>query len=135
MNVQVRPEVYINSNEFLGGISQLGISEIERFLSDVSMILARRKASSLSARESILLKKIGQGVPHTIQNRYDGLQKKVLAENISAEEHQELLGMIDTVEKADADRLKSLIELSQLRQFSLDKVMSQLGIHQPPAYV
>ena len=59
----------------------------------------------------------------------------MLAEEINAEEHQELLGLIDRVEKADADRLQSLIELSQLRQVSLDTVMNQLGIQQPPAYV
>lgn len=133
--IQLKSEITVDTNEFLGGISQLGVSEIERFLAEVGIILARLKAPSLPTQESTLLRKIGQGLSGTIQKRYDILQGKLLAEEINAEEHQELLGLIDRVEKADADRLQSLIELSQLRQVSLDTVMNQLGIQQPPAYV
>jgi len=112
--IQVKSEITIDTKEFLGSISQLGVSEIERFLSEIGMILARRKAPSLPTQESTLLQKIGQGLSATVQKRYDLLQKKLFA---------------------DADRLKALIELSQLRQVSLDTVMNQFGIQQPPAYV
>jgi len=106
--IQLQSEVTIDTNEFLGSISQLGVSEIERFLSEVGIILARRKAPSLPTQESTLLQKIGQGLSTSIQKRYDTLQKKLLAEAINDEERQELLGLIDKVEKADADRLQSL---------------------------
>jgi hypothetical protein len=38
------------------------------------------------------------------------------------------LGLIDIIEKADAGRLKHLLELAQLRNTTLDARMDQLGI-------
>ena len=37
--------------------------------------------------------------------------------------------MIDIVEKAEGDRLQNLIQLSQLRNISLAKLMEQLQIY------
>ena len=99
------------------------------------MILAQRKVSSLPARESYLLQKIGEGLSDDVQNRYDELQKKLLAEQLLPNEYQELLNLIDIVENVDAERLKHLIELAQLRRLTLDELTHQLGIHPPPAYV
>jgi hypothetical protein len=83
----------------------------------------------------VLLQKIGEGLPDTVQARYNTLQQTLLAEEITPEEHNELLSLIDVVEQADADRLQALIELAQLRNITLDELMAQLGIQQPPAYV
>ncbi len=98
------------------------------------MILAQRKAPHLPERESVLLCKIGKGLADGVQVRYDELQKKLLAEQITPDEHQELLSLIEVVEHTDAERLKYLIELSQLRKISLDDLMSQLSIRHPPKY-
>lgn len=133
--LQLTSEIHIDINDLIGGIPQLDTLEIERLLSETSMILAQRKVSNLPARESYLLQKIGEGLSDDVQNRYDELQKKLLAEQLSPDEHQELLNLIDVVENADAERLKHLIELAQLRRLSLDELIRQLGIHPPPAYV
>ncbi|MEM7126545.1 MAG: STAS/SEC14 domain-containing protein [Chloroflexota bacterium] len=132
--VQLRSEVNIELHELIGGVSQLETAEIEQILSEISLILAQRKAKSLPAQESALLRKIGESVPDDVQNRYDELQKKLLAEELEGDEHQELLGLIQIVEEADVDRLKCLIELSQLRNITLDQLMTQLGLEAPPAY-
>lgn len=132
--VHVKSEINIDIGELLGGVSRLDTFEIEHLLSEISVILARRKATSLPKRESDLLRKINKGLPDEIQNRYDHLQEKLVAEEISGDEHQELLQLIEVVESADAERLKSMIELSRLRQISLDELMVQLGIHHPPVY-
>lgn len=128
-------KVSFNINELLNDVTQLNTREIERIVSELSMILARRKAPSLPEQESILLQKIGEGLPDVIQNRYETLQKKLLAEEVAPDEHYELLELIEITEQADADRLSALIQLSQLRQVSLDTLMSQLGLQQPPVYV
>lgn len=133
--VQLKSEVNIEVEELIGGVSQLDTIEIEHLLSEISMILAQRKAESLPNRESVLLRLIGEGLPENLQSRYDLLQQKLLAEQMTPEENQELLGLIDIVEAADAERLKHLIELSQLRQVTLDELMIQLGIQPPPAHV
>ncbi len=67
-----------------------------------------------------------------MQRRYDQLNTKLHEEQLTSEEHQELLALIDPVELADAERLKHLIELAQLRGVSLDTLMDELGIHQVP---
>ncbi len=133
--VQLKSEVNIEIDELIGGVAQLESAEIEHLLSALSLVLAKRKAPSLPARESVLLQKIGEGLPDTVQARYNALQQKLLAEKITPEEHNELLGLIDVVEQADAVRLQALIELAQLRKVSLDELVGQLGIEQPPAYV
>jgi hypothetical protein len=69
------------------------------------------------------------------QQRYEALQAKLQSQSISAEEHQELLELINTVEQADAKRLENLIALSQLRKVSLDDLLKQLDIRQPSIHV
>lgn len=133
--LQLKTEIKIDLNEILGGVSKLDTVEIERLLTEIGLILAQRKSSSLPKRESELLRKIGQAVPEHIQKRYDELQNKLMDEEITSQEHQELLALIEMVENADGERLKHLLELAQLRHVTLDELMFQLSIHHPPAYV
>jgi hypothetical protein len=116
------------------GVLSFPTTELEQFAEQVNLLLATRKMNRLPQREPELLEQINQGLPEDIQRRYDELQLKLHDETISSEEHQELLSLIDTVEQASVDRLKCLVELSQLRQISLDDLMHQLDIHHPPVY-
>jgi hypothetical protein len=133
-SVQITSQVSIGLDQLLNGVSQLETTDLEQFVGQVSSLLAQRKAPSLPHRETELLELINQGLPENIQSRYDELQTKLHHETITPEEHQELLSLIDPVEQVTVDRLRSLIELSQLRQVSLDELMTQLGIHHPPVY-
>lgn len=91
--------------------------------------LVQQKSPNIPRRETELLEQINQGLPDQLQHQYDELQIKLHDEVIRPEEHQELLSLIDVVEQASVDRLRSLIELSQLRQVSLDDLITQLGTH------
>ena len=82
-----------------------------------------------------LLQKINQALPEEIQQKYNDLNAKMRSQTITAEEHQDLLKLIDIVEKADGDRLQNLIQLSQLRNISLPELMKQLQIHAQPVHV
>ena len=55
------------------------------------------------------------------------------AEALTPDEHQELLHLVDQIEKSDGERVKHLADLARLRGTSLTAVMEDLGIH-PPAY-
>ncbi|RIK38806.1 MAG: hypothetical protein DCC55_20035 [Chloroflexi bacterium] len=79
------------------------------------------------------MQQINQGLPPAVRQRYQELNSRLEAEVLTPEEHQELLGLIDQIEQADAIRLKQLIELAQLRGMSLDELMQQLNIS-PPVY-
>lgn len=133
--IHVKSEIKIDFDQLLDGVTQLDTPALEHLLSQVSLVLARRKAPSLSRQESLLLQKINRGLPAATQQRYDELRAKLHSETIAADEYQELLGLIDEVELADANRLQALIELAHLRNVSLAEIMDQLGIHPPqPIY-
>ena len=53
---------------------------------------------------------------------------KLYDKTIAPDEHQELLSLIDQIENADAERLRCLIELAQMRNVSVDALMDQIQI-------
>jgi len=132
--LQVTSEINIEVEKVLDGIARLNTPELEDFLSEVSILLARRKAPSLSKREAELLQKINQGLPETVQKRYDELSEKLHLETITPEEHKELLKLVDTTELANAERIEYLLELAGLRKVSLNELIRQLGIKPPPVH-
>ena len=117
--------------EVLRGISQLDLPELEKFMSQASTLIARKKAPSLSKKEAELLLKINRELPAKIHKRYGVLSEKLRAETISKIEHKELLDLIETIEKRDTERLQCLIELAQIREVSLDQLMKELGLTRP----
>ena len=86
----------------------------------------------LPAAESELLLKINSGPPGLDWGRYHALLARNRDETITPAEHKELVAMIHTVEKTNAERIVHLIELSRLRGVSLDSVMKSLNISPPP---
>ena len=78
--------------------------------------------------QAALILKQRRGIPPTAQQRYSELNAKLLDETLSQEEHEELLRLVDSIEQADTERLKYLLELAQLSNTTLDAVMDQLGI-------
>jgi hypothetical protein len=128
LKVQVMSQVELEIDELLQGVARLGSRELEQFADRVQALRAQRRTPSLPKREAELLQLINRGLPAEVRQRYDALNDKLHAETITGEEHQELLGLIEQVKQADAERLRSLVELAQLRQLSLDELMEQLGL-------
>jgi hypothetical protein len=129
--VEVRSQVSLD--ELLNGVAQLDTPELEHFVSQVLTLRAKRIAPSLPEEEAGLLQKINQGLPPDVQQHYDELTAKRRAETLTPEEHQELLALIDRIERADAERVQALTELAQLHNVSVTTLMAELGIH-PSAY-
>ena len=78
--------------------------------------------------ESALLKKINLDFSEAEWADYKQLIVLRRSENINEQDYQRLLFLGDKLELANAKRFKYLIELAKLRQVSLDKLMSDLGI-------
>ncbi len=129
--VQVISEINLDLDQLLSGVAQLDTSSLTDFQQQVSRLLARRKAPSVSQREVELLQQISRRLPSTTQQRYEELNAKLHEETISTAEHQELLALIDQIELGDATRLQHLVELAQLRGVALAVVMDQLGLRAP----
>lgn len=86
------------------------------------------QTATVLSSEIDLLKAIYQGVPISIQQRYDELRECLHEETLTTEEHQELLQLVDVVEQCEVDRLEKLIQLAKLRNISLDELMQQLNL-------
>lgn len=117
--------------ELLHGVEQLSTPDLENFVTNVLAVQARRRAPSLSKDEARLLQLINQGVPPEARSRYQLLDEKLYDGTITTAEHQELLELINQIELADAERMRYLIELAQLRNTTVDLFMDQLGIRKP----
>src|SRR5262249_20259870 len=93
---------------------------------------AGQSSASLSEREASLLMQINQGLPTATQKRFNELIGKRRAENINDVELQELKQLVDQVERADAERLRLLTELTALRGTSLRRLINSLGLKPVP---
>ena len=118
----------ISSDELLRAASQLDSAELNILADRILTLRAQRRFSSLTLTETELLLKINVGLPEGTWKRYSYLKAQLSTEKISAQEHIELLNLIDVVEGDNARRLGYLAELSDLRGTTLDVVMQSLGI-------
>ena len=130
--VQVVSEVKVDLNQLLDGIAQLDLPELERFSFKVSNLVAQRKSPYLPQRESELLQQINLSLPAEKRQRYAELNAKLLDETITLAENQELGELIEKIEQADVERLQALVELAQLRNMSLARLMEQIGVSRSP---
>lgn len=94
----------------------------------------QQDALRLTRVESDLLRKINQGLPEHVWQRYNELIAKRRAETLTAEEQTELIEISDSIEQANAERMAHLAELARLRHAPLENVMRELGIR-APSYV
>lgn len=130
----VQVEAELTTNELLRAVQQLGKNELDQFVFQVVNLHAKQQAPSLPKAESDLLRRINQGLPKELQKKYNELLEKRRAEELTPEEHKELLRLSDQVEKLEAQRVKYLAEMARLRQTNMTDLMNSLGI-QSPAHV
>jgi len=126
--IQLNPNVTTNVDEILNGIAQLEKSDLELFLKKVAILVAKRKAPSLSQEETKLFMVINKTFPKKLETRYQELSQKMNFGKISEKEHQDLLKIVKKKEQQDVERLGALIKLSQIREVTLDELMDELGI-------
>lgn len=127
--IQVNSNINISVQDILKGVSNLETNELEYFLTEVSQILAQRKANHLSEREAGLLQKIHHNIPLEIRQKHKDLSDKLDAETITNTEYEELKSIITVIEKGDVERLHAMVELAQIRNVTLDELMEQLALN------
>jgi hypothetical protein len=124
-------EAQVSPDELLKAVDQLGLADLDRFVSHVLALLARRRGPSLPAEEADLLLEINRGIPAEVRARLDELDARREAETLTPAEHEELLSLIARVEELEGRRVERLSRLAQLRGVSLSALMDTLGIHSP----
>lgn len=118
----------ISADKLLEAASQLSLPELEKFVAGVISIQAHRRVPALPKLEADLLVRINKGLLPNLYERYKVLITKREDENLTEEEYDELIRLTDQAEQVQVERLEALIELSQIRNTSLDELMGSLGI-------
>jgi hypothetical protein len=118
-----------STSELLKAVEQLSLPDLERFVSDVLELRARRVAPFVSGSEAELLARVAEAaLPEDRHRRYHDLREKLHDETLTPAEHAELLKLSDEIEARNVGRVKALLQLAQLRGTTLAGVMRQLGI-------
>lgn len=118
----------------LHSLQQLSMDELNQVGQQVNLLKARHKFPYLSQIEAQLLRQIEAiSIPLPTQQRCKMLSDKSRSGNITSDEQEELMNLVDEIEQANAQRLNLLAQLAQLRQLSLSKLIQLLGI-QPFTY-
>ncbi len=129
--VKINSEVKVGIDEILQGIDNLETNDLEQFMTQVSNLIAQRKAPNLSKKETELLFKISQGLTKEEQENYIALGEKLQSETITPTEQKEFSKLINKIEIADAKRMEHLVALAGIRGVDLDQLMEQLNLNPP----
>ena len=78
--------------------------------------------------EADLLALVSRSLPAAVQARYAALIERRQAEALTADEHQELLGLTEQVEQFDAQRVEYLAALARMRRVPISRLIADLGI-------
>lgn len=124
-------EIDLELEQVIQGMDKLDHIELENILSQISIMLARKKAPSLPKQEAKLLVIINQGVDGSILQRHTKLTELMQEGELTENDHKELIHLIDQLEQADGDRLQALVELASIRAVTVDALMQQLNIQAP----
>ena len=129
------PTIQVEAEQLLNAALQLPPLELDQLVARLQTLRRKTKVPRLSQPESELLRRINQGVPAQLQQRYDALRRKRRRHKLTRKEQQELLSLSKQMEHLDVERLRHLAELAQLRNISLPDLMRQLGLEAPePEY-
>ena len=127
-NIQTKNEVF--TNKLLQETASLSSQELDNFVNQAIILRAKRNAPNIPKIEAELLLKINQGLPEKQQKRFDELTEKLAFENMNLKEREEFLRLTDEIEKQDAKRIELLGKLAEIREITLDELMSELKIGQ-----
>jgi hypothetical protein len=90
--------------------------------------ISQKQSISRQYLESELLKKINLDISEEEWTNYRYLLGLMRSENLTKQEHETLIALGDKIEVANAERVKYLFELAELRGISVEKLMKNLGI-------
>ncbi len=125
---KIKLEAQLSKEDLLQAVEQLTNTEIEEFMVNIMAFRAKKITNNLSNKETELLLKINDTLDKNIQEKYQLLITKRQKEELNNNEYEELLTLTELIEKHQNKHLKYLVELSNLRGCSLEKLMNELEI-------
>jgi hypothetical protein len=111
---------------------ELDTQDLEAVIHSLLTLRAQRSGLSLPREEALLFDKINRGLAPEKLKRFELLQHKRATETMNHSEQTELIALSEEIERLDAQRIKYLSKLAQLRQVSLRELMAQIGLRNHP---
>ena len=124
----------IQNPQFYQTLNKLIVNELDELIGEIMQLRKQKLPNILSNIETELLRKINAGVLPTIQKRYAILFKKRQKETLTDADYEELIALTSYIENHNAQRLSYIIELSQIRNTTVDDVIASLEL-KPRLYV
>ena len=118
-------------DELLSAVESLNEPDLESLVNRALFLRARLRSPVLSSEETGLLRKINQGIPQALNERYQVLLEKRDAETLSQVDYEDLLVVGERIEAVGVKRIEALAKLSTIRQVPLLTLMDSLGIQSP----
>ncbi|MDO8368355.1 MAG: hypothetical protein Q7T20_16255 [Saprospiraceae bacterium] len=119
----------LSAHGFPSGLSDLPLPELEHLAQELDAVIAQKRKANRKPSEGELLLLINTTVLSAEErSRYWVLAEKLEADQLTDEEHQEYMELVDKDENLRNNRFKLLIELAQLRNIALPKLMENLGL-------
>jgi hypothetical protein len=119
-------QLEITTENLLNAVVQMPEGEFNRFVEKARKL--RQKEQKVSSQEADLIYKINTIFSAEKRRRYNELYAKFKNENISEKQHKELLKLSDEFEILNAERLKYIGKLANLRGQTLENVIKDLKI-------
>jgi hypothetical protein len=116
-------------NTLFHEVERLDNRSLDTFISNVISLRLRREITNTQKEEILLLEKINKSLPFEQVVRFRKLNQKRIESDISEQENEELLVLLEKTEKLNASRLKYLTSLARLRNVSVRELINQLGIN------
>ena len=124
----------IQNPQFYQTLTTLSVNELDELLGEIMQLRKQKLPNILSNNETELLRKINAGVLPMIQKRYNVLVKKRQKETLTEADYEELLTLTSYIENHNTQRLSYIIELSQIRNTTVDEIIASLEL-KPRLYV
>ena len=121
-------QTQLSFDQLLDAVSQLNLTELEQFQKQVAQLRARKHNTSLSEQESNLLIKINSTSSPQQDAHYQTLLAKRRDKSLTEPEREELIALGDQYEQQNAERIKHLAQLAEIKGISVTDLMDQLDI-------
>lgn len=121
----------ISQTQLLDAVKQLPSKELEDFVNKVLVFRAKTRSGNLSGVETKLLKDIYKKFSAKKLTRIKQLREKLETVDLSEPEFAELAALNDSYEEFHAKRMENLVKFSNLKGWSLEDTLENLGIGFP----
>lgn len=129
ITIEVKPDIKVDLEDILNGVSKLETADLKKVHQEIGGLLQSRKPHHLEKLEEALLSKIQKPLlsPEN-QIKYDELREKRRNTALSDKEYRLFMRLLREMENNSVERLRCLVELSQLKGITLQELMADLNL-------